>query len=85
MEDIRCPYCNTSLIGENTMARESEIQCMDWFGIKGCKITDCNDYTTSEQIMAGEIYCVNCKEYIDEFITNLINENKLDDTDVDLE
>ena len=79
-QEIKCPYCNASLEGENTMRRA--IICEDdYFGIINGGIEYCEDdyMLAPPQKVYGSYVCNSCDEDIDDYIYDLIDEEVITD------
>jgi predicted RNA-binding Zn-ribbon protein involved in translation (DUF1610 family) len=75
-KEIKCPHCNESLIGRDKMYRTVKVESNDWFGIENGEIVYCNQ--APDQPDFGILMCVNCGEYIEEYIESLLDEEVIE-------
>lgn len=72
---ILCPHCNADLNGSDTMYREIKVEDTDWLGIIDGEIVDCN--LSLKQPSFGDIICLRCKESIEDYIRELIDNEQI--------
>lgn len=76
-KEIRCPYCNTSLIGANTIVREIKIEDNDWLGIENGRLI--NTSSSIPQPSYTDMRCFKCNSNIQEYIDTLLDEETIDE------